>query len=113
MEQSHQSDKKYFPTKPNLLLVERMMNLPTPAHYKNMKQGGKILLCPQGFEFSKSKSEASRVHYVCRKKFLFGCKVTAAVTTKDNMLVRISGDHNHDNDIAKKNIEFCIERNVF
>ena len=47
-----------------LILVEKKMNLPTPAHYKNTKQGGKILLCPQGFEFSKSKSGI----FLCRDR---------------------------------------------
>lgn len=77
------------------------MELPVPASYKDAKQGGKILLCPDGYEFTKVKTETAKVHYVCRKKTKFGCKVTAAVATKDDMIVRITGEHVHDNDLVK------------
>ena len=81
------------------------MALPVPAHYKHAKQGGQLLLCPDGFEFSKAKAEASRVHYVCRMKKKYGCRVTAAVRTADNMLVRVSGIHSHDTDLSVKRVQ--------
>ena len=80
------------------------MDLPVPAHFKHAKQGGQLLLCPDGYEFNKAKTETSRVHYVCRMKKKYGCKVTAAVTPQDNMLVRMSGVHNHDTDLAAKRV---------
>ena len=80
------------------------MALPVPAHYKHANQGGQLLLCPDGFEFNKAKSESSRVQYVCRMKKKDGCKVTAAVTTEDNMLVGVSGVHTHDTDLSVKRV---------
>ena len=80
------------------------MDLPVPAHFKHAKQGGKLLLCPEGYEFNKVKEDKDRIHFVCRMKKKYGCKVTAAVTVADNMLVRMSGDHNHDTDIAVKKV---------
>ena len=81
------------------------MDLPVPAHFKHAKQGGKLLLCPEGYEFNKVKEDKDRIHFVCRMKKKYGCKVTAAVTVADNMLVRMSGDHNHDTDIAVKKVK--------
>ena len=80
------------------------MDLPVPAHFKHAKQGGKVLLCPEGYEFNKVKMDHGRIHFVCRMKKKYGCKVTAAVTVSDNMLVRMSGVHNHDTDLTVKKV---------
>ena len=81
------------------------MDLPVLAHFKHAKQGGKVLLCPEGYEFNKVKEDTGRIHFVCRMKKKYGCKVTAAVTVADNMLVRMTGVHNHDTDLTVKKVQ--------
>lgn len=83
------------------------MELPIQAVYKSAKNGGQTLLTPDGYEFAKGKDAGTRIHFFCRGKTRFGCKVTAAVVpakseTDTDMLVRVTGEHTHDNDIAKK-----------
>ena len=53
---------------------------------------------------ARSRIDGPRIHFICRMKTRYGCKVTAAVTKEDNMLVRITGEHIHDTDIAVKKV---------
>ena len=79
------------------------MSLPSPAAYRDAgKDNGRILIRPNGYEYSKVKEEVKCTHYVCRDNNKFGCKVTAAITKPEDMIVRISGEHNHDNNLVKK-----------
>ena len=78
------------------------MDLPIQAKYRDAKCGGKILQSPDGYEYSKSKDDGKRIHFFCRGRKKYDCKVTAAVTSHDNMIVRVSGEHNHDNDLMRK-----------
>ena len=79
------------------------MSLPSPAAYRDAgKNNGRILIGPNGYEYSNVKEEVKCTHYVCRDKNKFGCKVTAVVAKPEDMIVRISGENNHDNNLVKK-----------
>ena len=78
------------------------MDLPFPASYQDAKNGGKILLTPDSYEYSVSKTEEKRTHCVCLMKTKYKCRVTAAVARDTDMVVRVSGEHNHDTDLSKK-----------
>ena len=78
------------------------MELPVPAVYKPAKNGGKILIIDGVHEFNKNKDDGKKIHYVCRQKYSKGCKVTAAVNKENDLVVRVTGDHNHDTDLLKK-----------
>ena len=79
------------------------MSLPYPAIYEDAGWNkGKILIDQNGFEYTKMKEEKKRIHYGCRERRKYSCKVTAGVTKEDGMVVRISGEHNHDSNIVKK-----------
>ena len=54
------------------------------------------------FEYTKVKEEEKRIHYGCHERRKNSCKVTACVTKEDGMVVRISGEHNHDSNIDMK-----------
>ena len=41
----------------------------------------------------------------CRMHHKYGCKATAAVDLEENMVVRLSDEHNHDTDITIKRVE--------
>ena len=69
--QKRQEVQRYYALKVQVS-AGRKMALPVPAHYKHAKQGGQLLLCPDGFELNKAKAEASRLHYVWRMKKKYG-----------------------------------------
>ena len=66
-----------------------------PAAYKEVKNGGKILICPDGFKYSKVKEQTKRAYYKCRNHKKDNCQVVTSVTKEDDMIVRMVGTHNH------------------
>ena len=83
------------------------MELPFLAHYKDAKQGGKLLVTPDGHEFRRQRApQGNKCHYMCHMGTKYGCKVTAAVQIDTNMVIKMSGEHTHDTDLtAKKTYE--------
>ena len=66
-----------------------------PAAYKEAKNGGRILICPDGFKYSKVKEQVKRAYYKCRNHKKDNCHVVTTVTKEDDMIVRMAGTHNH------------------
>ena len=82
------------------------MNLPFAAQFKPAKQGGQILVTPDNHEFKKSRpAQGKKLFMKCRMHHKYGCKATAAVDLEENMVVRLSGEHNHDTDITIKKVK--------
>ena len=89
------------------------MSLPYPAIYKATgRNNGKILIDQNGFEYTKMKEEKKRIHYGCCERRKYFCKVTAGVTKEDGMVVRISGEHNHDSNIVTKATKSMVKTAV-
>ena len=90
------------------------MDLPVQADFKHAKQGGKVLLCPVGYELNKVKEDTDRIHhFVCQMK-KYGYKTRWLLPwllqiTCYNMLVRMTGIHNHDTDLTVKKVQWCIK----
>jgi len=67
-----------------------------PASYKDAKNGGKILICPDGYKYSKVKEQTKKAYYKCRNNKTDNCHVVTTVTKEDNMIVRMVGTHTHE-----------------
>ena len=76
-------------------LANMLVQLPVPASFIAAQCGGKILVAPDGYQFRKQIKYQMRTFYRCCRRIKDGCSVSAAVTNSDQMLVRISGQHNH------------------
>ena len=76
-------------------LANISVQLPVPASFIAAKCGGKILVAPDGYQFRKQSKYQMRTFYRCCRRIKDGCRVSAAVTNSDQMLVRITGQHNH------------------
>ena len=79
--------------------------LPVEAKYIDAKRnGGKILVDDQNYQYNKVKVDGRRVFWVCSKKKELGCKVTASVLKeegKPDRITKITGEHGHDTDLLK------------
>ena len=95
---------------PNLDPVDPRMAcppVPFPAVYiAGQKQGSKLLNLPDGYVLKKSKSETTKcgtnIYWMCNEP---GCVVRATVREArddEDMVTRLSGEHNHDNNLSKK-----------
>ena len=66
-----------------------MTSLPLLAVWEDAKRnGGKILVCPDGFKFNIGKKRENKTFLHCVKK-KDGCRVTATVYKKTDMLIDI------------------------
>ena len=72
--------------------------------YRDAKQGGKILLF-KNFEYNKHQKDGKRIHYRCRDRSKYQCKVSLAVDVESGKVLRVSGEHRHDSDILHKNVK--------
>ena len=77
------------------------------AVYLTAKQNGKILQDKSLFTYTKYKVRGSSVYYYCSKKTVYNCKVTAKVdlSMEPNMITQINGEHEHDNDLLKVQVQ--------
>ena len=68
------------------------MDFPSLGHYKDAKQGGKLLLTPDGCGFRRQRApQGNKCHYLCHIGTKYICKVTHAVQIDTNMVVRMPG----------------------
>ena len=64
------------------------MNLPFLGHYKDAKQGGNLLMTPDGHGFRRQRApQGNKCHYVCCMETKYSSKVTPAVQIDTNMVV--------------------------
>merc|ERR1712129_175907 len=83
-----------------------------PARYKDAKNGGRILICPVGYKFSKSREQDKKTYYKCRNQKTDNCRVMTTVSKEDNMIIRMTGIHTHDTEVTKNAVNEVVEAAV-
>lgn len=83
-----------------------------PASYKDAKNGGRILICPAGYKFSKSREQDKKTYYKCRNQKTDNCRVMTTVSKEDNMIIRMTGIHTHDTEVTKNAVNEFVEAAV-
>ena len=78
-----------------------MAFFPTKAEWVDGKKGqGNILLDQQGFRMRLKKKEGKRKYYICPRKVDLNCPVAISLDIDTDMIVRVSNEHNHENDLV-------------
>ena len=88
-----------------------MYSLPCKAKWVDPVKGKhKLLECPLGFQYHLKKTTKYRKLYYC-SKHNSGCPVRASLVIETDELVRIEGEHNHDNGIIEKLVKKVVKEN--
>ena len=84
-------------------------DLPVDAIWiKAKKGGGRILLDPNGFRLRFKKEENGRKYFVCTKKDVCLCPVKVSLDVNEDKIVRVTGEHTHDNDLVKEMVDKVV-----
>ena len=68
----------------------------TAVFRDGQKVGSKVLVLADGFPMSRANVENDNAYFFCRS-----CNVKATVKISTNMVTRVKGEHDHDNDLCK------------
>ena len=86
--------------------------LPAAAVFREVGRG-KVLVGPDGYEYSKRKEEDKRIYYHCAHRKKYDCKKVYISVVKENMMVvSIRGEHTHDTDLVAKEVEKYVKEAV-
>ena len=85
------------------------MQPPYPASYSQAKQGGKHLSDANDFQYRRHGTTNKRTFYKCVMQKTHNCNAAASVDKETDMIVQLNGFHNHDSDLAKKEIDKVIK----
>ena len=89
------------------------LTLPVRARWVDGKiKGGRILLDPSSFPLRFKKEEGHRGFYVCQRTSDLKCPVRVSLHVEEDMIVRVEGDHNHDSDLVKQQVEKIVEEKI-
>jgi hypothetical protein len=67
-------------------------------------KGSRILVDPYRMKMRRKTDTGKLVFFICSKKTDLDCPVTAVLDKESDMIIKQSGDHNHDSDLLKEEI---------
>ena len=85
------------------------MQPPYPAMYSQVKQGGEHLSDANNYQYRRHSTTTKRTFYKCVLQKTHNCNAAASVDKETDMIVQLNGFHNHDSDLAKKEIDKIIK----
>ena len=73
---------------------------------------GKVLVDPEGHKLRFKKTELGKKYYVCSRRADLKCPVAVTLKVETDMIVRVSNEHNHDNDILKETVRTVVNEKI-
>ena len=82
------------------------------AEYVPARKGGRYLRDQQGMIYFLRKRRENKTYYFCTEKKNLTCPATAVVEDSTEMIIKISGDHAHDNNILQSKVRHLEEQAI-